>query len=157
MSFEANINTETMNTSNTGKKTASCDEKPSRPLRRYGIEVDKVEDVGITVMCDGIYPTQCMTMEEYFSIPEEIRDEAKAKMKHFFDNAETLLPEAIKRTVRKQLERGTPISYGDDEGRVLKRYPDGKIFVVDMNMETFETTETFLRMATIEDNIGIYD
>ena len=32
-------------------------EKLFRPLRCYGIEVDKVEDVVITVMCDGIYHT----------------------------------------------------------------------------------------------------
>ena len=92
------------------------------------------------------------TMEEYLSIPQERRDAALAKMKHFFDNAKTLLPEAIKEAVREQLESGFPIAYGDDEGRVLVRYPNGKIFVVNTDKKTRETTETFLRMATPEDN-----
>jgi len=150
LGFEAEK--ENINVSKTERKSVNHSEKPSRPLRRFGIEVDKVEDVGVTVMCDGIYPTQCMTMEEYLSIPEEIRNEAKAKMKHFFDNAETLLPEAIKKAVRKQIEKGIPISYGDKDGNVLRRYPDGRIFLANIDLETFETTETFLRMATPEDD-----
>ena len=97
------------------------------------------------------------SMEEYLSIPKERRDKAIAEMKYFFENAETLLPQAIKEACRAQLERGTPIAYGDDEGRVLKRYPDGRIFLVDVDLKTYEKTETFFRMATSEDDIGIYD
>jgi hypothetical protein len=92
------------------------------------------------------------TMEDYLSIPQEIREEALAKMHHFFENAETLLPEAIKETVKEQLERGFPIAYGDGNGRVLVRYPDGRICVANIDKKTHETTETFLRMATPEDN-----
>ena len=134
------------------EKKSKRRERISRPQRRYGIEVDRVEDVGVIVMCDGIHPAKSMTMEEYLSIPKEIRDKANAELEHFFKNHKTTFPAAIKKVVRDQLARGTPISYGDKEGNVLRRYPDGRIFLVDMNMETFETTETFLRMATPEDN-----
>ena len=131
--------------------------RPSRPLRRYGIEVDKIEDVGITVMWDGIHPRKSLTREEYESLPQEYRDKIKAETRAFFENSKTTFPAAIKEAVRNQLERGFPISYEGDDGSQLRRYPDGKIFSVYMNMETYETTETFLRMATPEDDEGIYD
>ena len=78
-------------------------------------------------------------------------------MKYFFDNSETIIPKAIKKACREQLERGTPIAYGDGQGRVLVRYPDRRIFVAKVNRKTYEVTETFLRMATPEDDIGLYD
>ena len=95
-------------------------------------------------------------IEEYLNIPYEDREKAIIETKYFFDNAKILLPEAIKEAVIEQLERGTPISYGDANGNVLRRYPDGRIFLVDIDMDSFEQTETFLRMATPEDNNSIY-
>ena len=134
------------------EKKSKRGERISRPQRRYGIEVNRVEDVGVIVICDGIYPAKSMTMEEYNSIPKEITDKANVELEHFFKNHKTTFPAAIKEAVRNQLASGFPISYGDKEGNLLRRYPDGRIFLVDMNMETYETTETFLRMATLEDN-----
>lgn len=95
--------------------------------------------------------------EENNSITKEARAEAAARLKYHFDNSDVTFPTAIKKAVREQLEEGFPVSYGDGNGNVLRRYPDGRIFVVERNMETFEKTETFLRMATVEDNIGIYN
>ena len=126
--------------------------RPSRPQRRYGIEVDKIEDVGVTVMWDGIHPRKSLTMEEYQSLPQEYRDKIKAETRAFFDNSDITFPAAIKEAVRNQLARGIPIAYGDEDGNLLRRYPDGRIFSVYMDKETYETTETFLRMATPEDN-----
>ena len=74
------------------------------------------------------YRKYITSMKEYLSIPKGRRDKAIAEMKYAFDNAETLLPQAMKEACREQLERGIPISYGDDEGNVLRRYPDRKIF-----------------------------
>ena|GEM_PF-5241217 len=95
-------------------------------------------------------------IEEYLRIPQEDREKAIIETKFFFDNAKKLLPEAIKEAVKEQLERGTPISYGDADGNVLRRYPDGRIFLVEIDMESFKQNETFLRMATPEDNYSIY-
>ena len=96
------------------------------------------------------------SVEEFRRIPEEERKKILAETKVFFDNSASTFPAAIKEAVREQLESGFPITYGE-EGRTLTRYPDGSIYVVNMNMTTFESTETFLRMATPEDNAGIYD
>ena len=137
---------------NNKKKNQECHKKHSYPIRRYGLEVDKIEDVGITVMCDDIYPAQSVTMEEYLSFPQEHRDRIETDLSDFFENHKTTFPAAIKKAVKNQLAKGFPIVYGDREDRVLKRYPDGKIFLVKTNMETYESTETFLRMATPEDN-----
>jgi len=100
---------------------------------------------------------QITSAEEFLKLPKERRDKALADMKYFFDNSETIIPQAAKEACREQLERGTPISYGDDQGRVLRRYPNRKIFTVKINRKTYEVTETFLRMATPEDDIGLYD
>lgn len=129
----------------------------SRPLRRYGIEVDRVEDVGVMVMCEGIYPRQVMTWEERNSLPQEVQDKAEAALRYFFENSKTMIKESIKSVLRDQLESGFPISYGDKEGRVLRRYPNRQICVATIDKKTFEKSETFLRMATPKDDIGIYD
>ena len=91
-------------------------------------------------------------MEKYLSIPKEDRDEALAKLDNLFKNSGTVVREAIHKAVKEQLEAGFPISYGDEQGRVLRRYPDGRIFKVIRNKQTNERTEIFLRMATPEDN-----
>jgi len=148
--MEEETNAEIISDANT-KEKKSRREKTSRPLRRYGIEVDKIEDVGVTVMCDGIYPSQCMTMEEYLSIPQEVRDKANAEMDNFFKNSKTTFPAVIKEAIKNQLAGGNPIIYGE-ENKVLKRYPDGRIFSAIIDKNTYEITETFLRMATSEDD-----
>ena len=53
------------------------------------------------------------SFEEYINIPKERRDKAAAEMKHFFDNADTLVPEAIKIAVKERVEKGLPIAYGE--------------------------------------------
>ena len=95
---------------------------------------------------------QITSAEEFLKLPKEERDKALAELEYFFANARTIIPEAIKKACQEQLKRGTPIIYGDGQGRVLKQYPDGRIFVAKRNRKTNEVKETFLRMATPEDD-----
>ncbi|MDR1915716.1 MAG: hypothetical protein LBQ58_03965 [Synergistaceae bacterium] len=50
---------------------------PQRPQRRYGIEVDRYEDVGTIIMQEGELPVRSLTDEESNSVPEEIRHTRK--------------------------------------------------------------------------------
>ena len=106
-------------------------------------------------MTNAIKTNECKyitSMEEYLSIPQEDRDKALEEFRYFLDNSDVLIKEAINEAIKEQLEAGFPISYGDKQGRVLRRYPDGRIFKITINKQTYEITETFYRMATPEDN-----
>ena len=100
---------------------------------------------------------QITSAEEFLKLPKEVRDKALAELDYVFENASTLIPDNVKKACQEQLERGTPIVYGDDQGRVLIRYPDRRIFIAKRNRKTNEVKETFLRMATPEDDVGLYD
>ena len=129
------------------------------PLTLQSLKLIKVMFKGVKKMnvAKNLEYMEEKSMDSVISVKQNDKDEMPKSRKDSFENFSKYFPIIIKKTVREQLERGTPIAYCDDEGRVLVRYPDRRICVVKMNMKTYEKTETFLRMATPEDDIGLYD
>jgi hypothetical protein len=157
-----------------------------RPQRRYGIEVERYEDVGTIVMQEGELPVRSLTDEERDSVPEEIRYTRKFQYPigfpwndasygvargfkfHGLSDEENEAQMNIDRELnhrracermRQVLSLGFPVHYCDANGTVYERRANGELYRVDFVLNERGTTSrnyVFLRMATEEDD-ALYD
>jgi hypothetical protein len=156
-----------------------------RPQRRYGIEVDRYEDVGHIIMQEGVLPVRFLTDEERDSVPEEIRhtrrfmypigfpwhDVSYGVARGFkllgviateaqIDIDHELNHRRACERMRQVLALGFSVRYCDADGTTYERYANGELYRIDFVRNERGWIESqnrvFLRMATEEDD-ALYD
>jgi hypothetical protein len=125
----------------TRKRRSYLERYPRLPQRRYGIEVDRYEDVGRIRLQEGVLPVRSMTPEEFDSVPKEIREQRTF----------TYPIDFAWNPVLYALARGFPFSGLNPDTRKLEsQHRDGRVFEVKYD-EQYHRSATFLRMTTPEE------
>jgi hypothetical protein len=131
----------------TRRRRPYAERYPQRPQRRYGIEVDRYEDVGEIYLQEGVLPVRDMTFEELDSVPKEIRERRTFMYPIGF----------AWNPVLYDLARGFSINGLDIlTKKHISRHRDGRIFEIKYDEQNHRST-TLLRVATREEEalIGI--
>ena len=142
------------------------------PQRRYGIEVDRYEDVGRIVLEEGVLPVRIVTREELDSVPKEVWAQQSFTYpigfpefcydwaRGFYTDYDAKIvvsEEDYRKTcerMRQILALGFWVRYRTDDGTIYERRADGTLYRVDItdDGENLNTEYVFLRMATLEDD-----
>ncbi|GHV41988.1 hypothetical protein FACS1894187_24010 [Synergistales bacterium] len=132
---------------------------PQYPQRRYGIEVDRYEDVGTIIMQEGVLPVRVMSTEEWNSVPREVQMQRKFmypigfpwnpvrySMARGFKLHELTATENEARMnidrelnhrracerMRQVLALGFSVRYCTSDGTIYERYANGELYRVDI-------------------------